>query len=71
MSLDPNSQKKDNTNERVTRKLKNVMNRLNKLQNDHNIDIYFCARHYRYFEYSSSEVFRPPAEEIVRTALLL
>lgn len=59
------SQKRNRRGENVTRSLRNIMKRLDTLRSKYDVDIYFCARHGRYFEYSSSPSFRPSMLDIV------
>lgn len=57
--------KRDRTNEKVSRNLRSIMNRLDSLRARYDLDIYLCARHKRYFEYVSSPSFRPSVADIV------
>lgn len=58
--------KRDRTAETVTRKLNNIIKRLNKIQATHDVEIHFCARYHRYFQYNSSPLFRPTKFHVVR-----
>ncbi|KAI2472108.1 hypothetical protein F4781DRAFT_29867 [Annulohypoxylon bovei var. microspora] len=57
--------KRDRTNEIFSKNIQSLMRRMDKIRRKYHVDVYFCTKYRKYFEYSSSPSFRPRPENIV------
>lgn len=63
---EPLERKRDRTNENFSKNIRSLMRRMDEIGRKYHVDIYFCTKYRKYFEYSSNPSFRPRPEDIVR-----